>query len=190
MFGSHIILASASPARRDLLEQAGFTVLVDPTGIEEIISDEDPCSTALTIARAKMSAYRSLRDEITLPVLTADTLIFHENQLLGKPRDRTDAHSMLTTLSSSTHRVISAAVLYFPETEKQVEFYDFADVTFTRLDPNTIDWYLSTGEWEHAAGAYRIQHRGISLISSIEGDYFSIIGLPLIKFFGIVRTRI
>jgi septum formation protein len=189
MFSQTIILASASPARRKLLEDAGFHVLVEPTHVEEVWDNAHPELAAAQIAALKMETYRKEQDRIRWPVLTADTVILHRNRILGKPADKTQASHMLRELSSSVHQVISAAVYFDPGTGDLIGFENQARVRFAELTRETIDSYLETHEWEHAAGAYRIQHRGIRLISSIEGDYFSVIGLPLMDFFGIVRAR-
>jgi septum formation protein len=189
MFSQTIILASASPARRKLLEDAGFHVLVEPTHVQEVWDNAHPECAAAQIAELKMAAYRKEHPRISTPVLTADTVILHNNRILGKPEDRRDASRMLRELSGNVHQVISAAVFFDPGTGDPIRFENRASVRFAQLSDESIDSYLDTREWEHAAGSYRIQHRGIRLISSIEGDYFSVIGLPLMDFFGIVRAR-
>ncbi|MCF7933619.1 MAG: Maf family protein [Spirochaetia bacterium] len=184
-----IILASQSPARCALLRSAGCEVIVEPTFGEELVRHSDPAACVLDIAQQKMDWYLEHQGPPSFPVLTADTLLSFEQSFIGKVRTVSQAHAMLRRLSGATHTVHSAAVLYDSRTQVRTTVADHASVTFHELSDDEIAAYLETEEWVGAAGCYRIQHQGIRLISSIEGDYFTIVGLPLIGIFGIVREQ-
>lgn len=184
-----IILASASPLRRDMLASCGFEVIVRPTDIDESARSEDPASAAQEIARQKMSAYFERYEGCEYPVLTADTVLGFEGRIIGKQEDRQAAHSTLKELSGKRHAVHTAAFLYLPGHADLIEMSDTAHVTFRELTDTEISRILDSGSWRGAAGSYRIQADGISLISLLEGDYFTVAGLPLMRFFGIVREQ-
>ena len=184
-----IILSSASPARKALLSEVGFDVLVEPTHTEELFTSDDPETAALSIAQQKMDAYLRLHPHPAAPVITVDTLIGFQGRFIGKQESREEAAAILREFSGRTHSVHSGAVLYFPGSDTRFSASDRADITFHDLSEEEIEEYLDCGEWVGAAGAYRIQHRGISLVSSLSGDFYSVVGLPLIKIFGIVRGQ-
>lgn len=189
-----ILLGSASPARRALLEQAGFRVNVFITHTDERCDAGVPAEQIVrTLARRKMANLRSnpayqRSPAVSQPVITADTLIFSENHILGKPEDRAHARKMLQNLSGRSHEVFTGYSLYLPQQDMCVSGIDSAEITFFSLSAEEIDAYLDRGEWQGAAGSYRIQGAGLSLISSINGNYFTIVGLPIQKIFGILRT--
>lgn len=189
-----ILLASASPARRALLEQAGFKVDVFITHADECCDDKIPPEQMVRIlAERKMESLRSNPEyhrspSISQPVITADTLVVSEEHILGKPADRDHARKMLLKLSGRSHEVFTGYCLYLPQQDMCVSGSDSAEISFFSLNATEIDSYLDRGEWQGAAGSYRIQGAGLSLISSINGNYFTIVGLPIQKIFGILRT--
>ncbi len=184
-----IILASNSPARYQLLKQAGFTVRVEPTHVEEVIRFSDPYSCVADIARQKMHSYLERTPHPSHPVLTVDTMIFFDGRIIGKPADREEAYAMLTRFSGTSHSVYSSACIHIPGNHDEHSVTRAATITFHRLEDEEITTYLAENEWIGAAGGYRIQGRGISLISSLEGDYLTVMGLPLIDIFGILRKQ-
>ncbi len=188
-----VVLASESVARRMMLEQAGFSVTVIPSGAPEDESRSTPGDTVEHLSRIKMEAVLHggtiPRDLLCSPVITADTIVTSGERIFGKPGSREDAREMLRELSGMTHSVFSGFCLYFPEDNELFSGYDEAQITFFALGELEIETYLQTEEWRSAAGAYRIQQKGISLISSIEGSYFTVAGLPIHEIFGIVRKR-
>jgi septum formation protein len=173
-----LVLASASPRRRELLTQAGFTFEVRPAHIpEKPRAGEDPIAYVVRLAREKAEAvYRQL-NELTATVLGADTTVTLDNHILGKPEDAADAARMLRLLSGRTHRVITGvAVVSAARIEVAAEV---TAVKFLTLSDEEIAGYIATGEPMDKAGAYAIQGRAARWIPRIEGDYFNVVGLPI-----------
>jgi septum formation protein len=185
-----LILASASPRRRELLTQAGFSFQVHPAHIpEDPLEGEDPFTYVTRLAREKAEAvFRELTeangmagnagvDGEPLAVLGADTTVTLDNHILGKPEDAADAARMLRLLSGRTHRVITGVALV---TAEGVEVAAEATaVRFVELSNEEIAAYVASGEPMDKAGAYAIQGRAARWIPRIEGCYFNVVGLPL-----------
>ena len=183
-----LVLASASPRRRELLTQAGFTFEVHPAHIpEDPHPNEDPIAYVVRLAREKAEAVFT---EITNAnasdqrapappqvVLGADTTVVLDKQIMGKPEDAADATRMLRLLSGRTHRVITGvAVVSAARTEVAA---GVTAVKFLELSDQEIAAYIATGEPMDKAGAYAIQGRAARWIPRIEGDYFNVVGLPI-----------
>jgi septum formation protein len=177
-----LILASASPRRRELLKQAGFTFEVRPAQVnEDPYPDEDPIAYVVRLARHKA---KSVLAEISSDapaqsavVLGADTTVTLDGHILAKPEDAADAARMLRMLSGRTHRVITGvAVASATGTEVATEI---TGVQFLTLTDEEIDAYIATGEPMDKAGAYGIQGYAAKWIPRIEGCYFNVVGLPL-----------
>jgi septum formation protein len=184
----NLVLASASPRRRELLMQAGFSFQVHPAHIpEEPKPGEDPIAYVVRLAREKAAAVfaqvakaAASEEQVSAPphvVLGADTTVVVDHQILGKPEDTADAARMLRLLSGRTHRVITGvAVITAARTEVAAEV---TAVKFLTLSDEEIAAYIATGEPMDKAGAYAIQGRAARWIPRIEGDYFNVVGLPL-----------
>ena len=184
-----LILASASPRRRELLAQAGYTFEVRPAHIpEDLLTGEDPIVYVTRLAREKakavfrdVSAGGSLSELAkvgsSIAVLGADTTVTLDGAILGKPADAEDAARMLRLLSGRTHRVITGVALVTAHgTEVAAEV---TAVRFLTLSEEEIAAYIATGEPMDKAGAYGIQGRAARWIPRIEGCYFNVVGLPL-----------
>lgn len=176
-----LILASASPRRKELLSRVGLRPEVVPPVVDEsVIGGECPAGFAARLASAKcrqaVESCGAGRDRI---VLAADTVVVHRETILGKPRDRSDARRMLELLSGETHQVITAVSLHRTGSGEQVQGQGTTDVRFRDIDRRWIDWYLATGEPYDKAGAYGIQGVGAVLIQSIQGSWANVVGLPL-----------
>ena len=185
-----LVLASASPRRRELLRQAGFSFEVHPAHIpEEPLEGEDPIAYVTRLARKKAEAvFRELTaanraavhgslDGKSLAVLGADTTVTLDRTILGKPAAAAAAARMLRLLSGRTHRVMTGVALV---TAKGVEVAAEATaVRFLTLSDEEIAAYVATGEPMDKAGAYAIQGRAARWIPRIEGCYFNVVGLPL-----------
>jgi septum formation protein len=189
-----LVLASASPRRRELLTQVGYRFEVHPAHIpEDPLPGEDPIVYVTRLAREKAEAvFRELSSVNTVPenlrplprpdvqplaVLGADTTVTLDNAILGKPEDAADAARILRLLSGRTHRVITGVALV---TAKGVEVAAEATaVRFLTLSDEEIAAYVATGEPMDKAGAYAIQGRAARWIPRIEGCYFNVMGLPL-----------
>ena len=182
-----LVLASASPRRRELLTQAGFSFQVHPAHIpEDPHPNEDPIAYVTRLAREKAEAVfaeitkaaaSDKRASAPLQVLGADTTVTLDNHILGKPENPADAARMLRLLSGRTHRVITGVALV---TANHVEVAAEATaVQFLTLSDQDIAGYVATGEPMDKAGAYAIQGRAARWIPRIEGDYSNVVGLPL-----------
>jgi septum formation protein len=196
-----LVLASASPRRRELLAQAGFSFEVHPAHIpEEPLEGEDPFAYVTRLAREKAQVvFRELTDanrtagetrldtESSMTVLGADTTVTLDNAILGKPEDAADAARMLRLLSGRTHRVITGVALV---TAQGVEVAAEATaVSFLALSDEDIAAYVATGEPMDKAGAYAIQGRAARWIPRIEGCYFNVVGLPLALVTTLLESR-
>lgn len=175
-----IVLASASPRRRELLTKMGirsFTVL--PARTEEPFDPSLPPGQALqhiALGKARDTASRVPAGDI---VVAADTLVFLDGVPLGKPRDIRDAERMLRALSGREHLVVTGmAVLRGGEWRCD---HAVTRVRFLPLTEEMIRWYLSTGEPMDKAGAYGVQGMGGLLVDTIDGDYYNVVGLPIAK---------
>lgn len=172
-----IILASESPRRRQLLEMLGIPHEVVPAAVNERPEPgELPESMAVRLAREKAQSVAQRRPEA--PVLAADTVVVVDDQILGKPVDAAEAEQMLSLLSGREHRVVTAVALAPPGGEV-LERYDVTRVRFRTLAPEIIAAYVATGEPLDKAGGYGVQGYGAVLIERVDGDFFSVMGLPL-----------
>lgn len=176
-----LVLASASPRRKELLTQAGFAFDVFPADIsEEVRPGEDPIAYVTRLAREKAeAAYRQLigQQQSNIAVLGADTTVTLDGHILAKPEDGADAARMLRLLSGRTHRVITGVAIVTPQrTEVAAEV---TAVRFLSLHDEQIAAYIATGEPMDKAGAYGIQGYAAQWIPRIEGCYFNVVGLPL-----------
>jgi septum formation protein len=182
-----LVLASASPRRRDLLRNAGIAFTVCPANIPEIpLAGESPRACAERLAREKARA--TVRQHPGKVVLGADTIVVAEGQILGKPCDEAEATRMLRLLSGRTHQVITGICLVGPvrRTENQELGAGFEDtrsectlVSMTTFSDEDIHSYIATGEPMDKAGAYAVQGLASRWIPRIEGDYFNVVGLPV-----------
>ena len=173
-----IILASHSPRRRELLAQIGLTYSWEPSDVnEQVLPGEAPEVYAQRVARDKaLVASRRCGRGV---VIAADTIVVHDNRILGKPSDRIDALHMLTGLSGAVHRVITGMTVMDVENRESIDRIVTTKVWFRQLDAAEITAYVDSGEPFDKAGAYGIQGRGALLVERIEGCYFNVVGLPL-----------
>lgn len=178
MISPHVILASASPRRRELLDLVGIAHDVQPADIDETYRDgEEAAEHASRLAREKGATIAARKPGAI--VISADTIVLIDGLVLGKPRDEADAARMLSMLGGQTHVVLTAvAVTYRGEMRSAVES---VRVTFRPLDDERIGAYIATTEPMDKAGAYGIQGFGATLVERIDGDYFAVMGLPLAR---------
>ncbi len=173
-----IILASSSPRRKELLEQAEIPFDICIKNIDETVPEGlSPAQGAEYTAQKKAKAITPF-DENTV-VLGADTVVVLEGQIIGKPKDKQDAIRMLTLLSGKEHKVITGVCLI--KGKKVKTFHSISRVKFYELTEEQIKRYVASGEPTDKAGAYGIQGKGSVLIEEIHGDYFNIVGLPIAR---------
>lgn len=175
-----LVLASASPRRRQLLSQLGLDFITIPSEIEEEgYGDLPPMEQVMALARAKAERVAlGLSDAI---VLGADTLVVCQGQVLGKPATSQEAEAMLSFLSGKSHEVYTGvAVIKVPGMISR-QAWERTEVRFRQLTLREIRAYVATGEPLDKAGAYGIQGLGALLVESICGDFFNVVGLPLVR---------
>jgi len=182
-----IVLASASPRRRALLERAGlvFEVVVSPA--EEIheaaLKPEVLCEWN---AALKAAAVAALRPEAT--VIGSDTLVFIDGEALGKPADLDEACGMLRRLAGRTHQVCTGVCVIFPDGTRKV-FHDTSEVTFLALDDAAIHSYFALVDPLDKAGAYGVQEHGERIIREIRGSFDTVMGLPVDPVLAALREK-
>ena len=175
-----LVLASASPRRRELLQQIGIDFRVVVPDIEETpLANEKPGDFVLRMAREKALEVIQ-REGAGLPVLGADTAVILDGQILGKPVSRSNAVAMLSKLSGQTHEVFSAVAVALSETEIH-QALNVTRVTFSKLESDWIESYCDTGDPMDKAGAYGVQGKAAEKISRIEGSFYGVMGLPLFE---------
>lgn len=173
-----IILASASPRRRELLDQIGVSYRVHAVDIDETPRlNESPLAYVERVAAEKSAACRE-QVHSDLPVLAADTAVVLNGRIMGKPRDFEHGRAMLEALSGKTHRVYSAISL---RGRRHGQAVNITEVSFRELAAAEIEAYWRTGEPRDKAGAYAIQGHGAIFVRSITGSFSGVVGLPLFE---------
>ena len=173
-----IVLASASPQRRQLLESVALPLQVVAPRIDETLgAGEPPAAAVVRLARHKAGAVAG-RVGRRRWIVAADTAILIGRELVGKPRDRDAARGILGRLSGTAHEVLTGVALRTPAGVLETALARTA-VTFAALTAQELAWYLDTAEWRDAAGAYRIQGRAGMLVTDLRGSYSNVVGLPL-----------
>lgn len=179
-----IILASASPRRKELLSfiTPDFTVRV---------SDADETTDPALTAEETVKALALIKGEAVAAdfpgdtVISADTVVVLDGKILGKPHSREEAYSMLSALSGRSHTVYTGVCI--TANDKKICFAEATDVTFARLCDDEINSYIDSGEPFDKAGAYGIQGRGCTMITSINGDYYNVMGLPVARLYSVLK---
>lgn len=194
---SQIILASASPRRKDLLEQIGLEFEICPAKGEEIITESWPDAVVLELSRQKAEevaagvlTYNEQHPDLATPqdilVIGADTVVAYEDEILGKPKDEKDAKRMLSLLQGNTHSVYTGITLVFIDKSGRTgehRFYEKTDVTMYPMDEEEMDRYIASGEPMDKAGSYGIQGRCAIYVKEIKGDYNNVVGLPVARLY-------
>ena len=181
-----LILASASPRRREILENMGVTFTVRVADADETCEIADAGARVEAIASRKCQAMVDLLsaegtlDDDTL-ILAADTLVTLDGAFLGKPRDEADARRMIEALQGRSHAVAGGICLWYRG--RTVTASELTRVTFAPMSEADVETYLATGESFGKAGGYAIQGYASRFISGIEGDYFNVVGLPVHRLF-------
>ena len=176
-----LILASASPRRRELLRMLGldFEILVSNAEESKGELPDSPGEQVMELAARKAGEIAGLHPDAL--VIAADTIVVAEKQILGKPGDEEDARRMLSFLSGRWHEVYTGVALVKAAEKKRLVDYERTRVKFRPLSREEIDRYIRSGEPMDKAGAYGIQGLGAVLVERIEGCYFNVVGLPLTK---------
>ena len=175
---THVILASQSPRRKQLLKNITETFDIIPSDADETMPEGvSPAECAAEISRRKAFDVKARFPDSL--IIGADTIVVLDNKILGKPRDEEDAFNMLSALSGNTHTVYTGLTVSFGDTTFSEAVA--TKVTFRTLTPDMIRRYIATGEPMDKAGAYGIQDKGAILVEKIDGDYFNVVGLPICR---------
>ena len=179
-----IILASASPRRRELLEQIGAVFEVCPAKGEEKITKTEPGEAAEELSLEKCrEVFQAQEDDVT--VIGADTIVVLDGKILGKPGSKDEAVRMLSALRGRTHQVFTGVTVMSREEGKvrEVTFHESTQVSFYPMSDREIQDYVLDGEPMDKAGAYGIQGKGAVFIREIRGDYNNVVGLPIARLY-------
>ena len=174
-----IILASASPRRKEILQNTKLKFEIQKSDIEE----------SMVVRLAYEKAYDVAQKNKDKLVIGADTIVALDNEVLGKPKDKEEAYQMIKKLSNKTHKVITGISLINISHGMVVNDYVVSLVTFKDLSEDSIKDYINTNESLDKAGAYGIQGYGALLVDNIQGDYFNIVGLPISKLSDLLKDH-
>ncbi len=183
-----VILASASPRRKEILQNTKLNFDIQKSDIEEVIlENESPEDMVVRLAYEK--AFDVAKRNTDRLVIGADTIVALDNEVLGKPKDQNEAYQMIKRLSNKTHKVITGISLINLKENKIIKDYVVSFVTFKDLSENSIKDYINTNESLDKAGAYGIQGYGALLVKNIQGDYFNIVGLPISRLSDLLKNH-
>ncbi|MFW5999051.1 MAG: Maf family protein [Halanaerobiaceae bacterium] len=173
-----MVLASASPRRKELLNRLGVNFTTVPAGInEEKFADLEPEKMVKNLARAKAEEVSGLAEETI--IIAADTVVVYDNRVLGKPADKQEAREMLKKLQGDRHIVLTGLSVLSTVKDEVYSICDSTEVFMKKVDVEEIEAYIKTGEPMDKAGAYGIQGLGGIFIDKIIGSYFTVMGLPV-----------
>ena len=178
-----LILASASPRRKELLKLAGYKFEISPSDAEESYQSTAPSEIVMELAHQKAEDIAMKMNNVCI-VIGADTIVVYGKEMLGKPADANEASQMLQMLSGKTHQVYTGVSLQLCSGGKITDYRDFyesTDVTFFELTDEQIGQYIDTGEPFDKAGAYAIQGKAGVFVKEIRGDYDNVVGLPVAR---------
>ena len=181
-----VVLASRSPARKSLLEALGYDVVTKAVPVREFRAEKPSQVIETCIKNAVKKALAAGNNNI--PVVAADTLVFDDKVVFGKPKNEKDAFAMLSYLGGKWHSVVSALAVVFPGGHLE-SGYDVARVKFRPLSEDDISYYVRSGEPLGKAGGYGLQGKGIMLVERIEGNPSTVIGLPVHLLIDILGKR-
>lgn len=175
-----IILASASPRRKQLLESAGLSMCIEAADIDETRhSEELPVDFVQRMAREKAQSVAAKHKQTDNTIIAADTIVVHAGEILGKPHDKEDARRMLKLLSGDVHSVYTGVCVIDLARDSEQVFFCETKVHFCTLSEAQIAWYIGTGEPMDKAGSYGIQGKAACFVKEIRGSYTNVVGLPL-----------
>ena len=176
---THLILASQSPRRQQLLREAGWQFKVDPPddSVEQAVDESLPPEQFVEAAALAKATSIGARHETGI-VLAADTVADCDGEILGKPTDRTDAARMLTAMSNRTHRVLTGVCLWDCKSEKHASYVEQTTLKMDAFPCDQLDAYLDSGQWRGKAGAFGYQD-GLGWIHIVDGLESNVVGLPV-----------
>lgn len=193
------VLASGSPRRRELMEQAGISFEIAQAQGEEISTKETPGDIVEELSQKKAAevAERYLKKykNDTVVIIGADTIVAYGGEIMGKPKNTADAAAMLTRLQGATHQVYTGVTLVIMEKglekrkQEVITFHEKTDVQMYPMTQEQIAAYVATGEPMDKAGAYAIQGKCAVYIKGINGEYNNVVGLPVARLFQVLSEK-
>ena len=180
--GKRIILASASPRRREIMEQAGYSFEILVSHKEEIYHGIEPNEIVKELSLLKAEDIAEQIEQKNVIIIGADTVVAHRGKILGKPKNEEDAYAMLQGIQGEVHHVYTGVTILAFDEEGRKTLVNDAVGTKVYVDSMTeeeIRTYLLTGEYKDKAGSYAIQGKFAPYIAKIEGDYYNVVGLPI-----------
>ena len=194
---SKLILASASPRRKELLKNLGYAFSIEVCDLDENSDKTKPYELVMDLAQTKAKAIMDMHAGEDVIVIGADTVVANESEILGKPRDLEHAKEMISSLQGKIHQVYTGVCLYWnnEKINQNLTFYEKTDVEVYPMTTEEIEVYVATRECEDKAGSYAIQGLFSPYIKGISGDYNNVVGLPVariyqeIKKLGLVITN-
>lgn len=175
----YLVLASKSPRRKELLLQAGYKLQIRASDVDEEVTETEPKEKVLAIAKKKgVDVFNKVNNNEAV-ILSADTIVVINGEILGKPKDKDDARRMISLLQGTTHQVYTA--VYICGSEGEDSFVEKTDVSIVEMSEEEIERYISTEEPYDKAGGYAIQGMFSQYIETINGDYYNVMGLPVSK---------
>lgn len=179
-----IVLASASPRRKEILEQIGLVFDIIPSTCSEVVTKEIPKEIVEELACQKAQEIFEKIGEPSI-VIGADTIVVYNGKIMGKPKDEDDAYNMINELQSNTHIVYTGVCVYIKENDevKKIVFSEATQVSVYPMNKDQILDYIATKEPMDKAGAYAVQGRFAIYIKKIDGDYNNVVGLPIARLY-------
>jgi septum formation protein len=191
MFNPKIYLASNSKRRADILKQAGYEIKITPSNYKENNDEKiEPAKLAAKQAQGKADVVALELNKKGIKkglVIGADTIGVLNNKILGKPKDKEDAFKTLKKLSNRKHTIITGVCVINLKDLKNEIFVEETDITFKKITDDIAKWYLENENVLDKAASYAIQNKGIRLIKQIDGDFYNVIGLPLINLIKVIE---
>ena len=184
-----IILASASPRRREIMNQVGIRFEVMASVGEEVTTESAPDKVVCELSAQKAAEILQKTEGVAI-VLGADTIVAHRGRILGKPADAEDAKCMIRSFAGDTHEVFTGVTVLVRDADGTVKKNSFAvrtGVCVRAMSEAEIDWYVATKEPLDKAGAYGIQGKFAPFIEGIDGDYYNVVGFPIAAVISAVR---
>ena len=175
----NLVLASKSPRRKEILEKAGYDITIKVSDIDETVNESNPIDTVKAIAKKKGLDIYKKNNNLDDVILSADTIVVINNEILGKPKNIDDARMMINKLQNNSHYVYTA--VYIISNQYEDLFYEETKVNVDKMTKEEIEKYINTDEPYDKAGGYGIQGYFSKYILSIDGDYYNVMGLPINK---------
>lgn len=186
-----IILASASPRRKEILEQIGMEFEILVSDKEEIYESNRPDEIVKELSLLKASHVSEMVEKKNVIIIGADTIVSHEEKVLGKPKNREEAFEMIQGIQGKVHKVYTGiTILCYDESGNKKMINDAVEtkVFVCPMSETEINHYLDTDEYKDKAGAYAIQGRFAPFIEKIEGDYYNVVGLPISRVYQAIKS--